>query len=208
MTPEELQAALDAEKAEKEKLSKELEELRKKNNPPAPPEDKKTLEEQEEENRKQREKIDAESKKIENAVEFNLKIGTFVKDNLEIVGEKIKGIIELASQRTYPNGIEKANELRASILNAFFSEQANIDALPMDSFKNKALEFLKLTQIKRTEDSAKYWELFELAVENIKKEKKHAELLKGKDGKDTDVKGAEYEKKFFDMRAHYIKENK
>ena len=208
-TPEE-QKEVDELKAKIEAGGAKIAELEAKlKTPPAAPEpDKKTLEQQEEENRKQKEKIDAENKKIEDAVKFNLSVEKFVKDNLEIIGEEIKSIIELAGQRTYPNSIEKANELRASILNKFFGTQANVDALTTEAFKNKALEFLKLTQIKRTEDAGKYWELFELAVENIKKEKKHAELLKGKDGKDTDAKGSEYEKKFFDMITHYIKENK
>jgi hypothetical protein len=81
-----------------------------------------------------------------------------------------------------------------------------VDALVTENFKSKAVEFLALPQVKRNELSANYWELFELAVENIKKERKHAELLKSKDGNSVSEKGTEYDGKFFGMRKHYIRD--
>lgn len=160
-----------------------------------------------EKNALEKAKIDADNKRIENAVKFNFEVERIVNENAGVIGEEIRNIVELAKQRTYSSGIEKANEIRASILNKFFSVQANVDALLTENFKAKAVEFLALTQVKRNELSANYWELFELAVENIKKERKHAELLKSKDGKNVDAKGMEYDGKFFGMRKHYIRGN-
>jgi hypothetical protein len=215
MTQEE-QKAFDELKAQKEKVEEELKEkaslaakqldakVSGKNDKNPTLDDLLALSEK---NALEKAKIDADSKRIETAVKFNFEIERIVKENVDIVGEEIKSIVELAKQRTYSSGIEKANEIRASVLNKFFSVQENLDALATENFKTKAMEFLALAQVKRNELSAKYWELFELAVENIKKERKHAELLKSRDGNTVSTKGAEYDSKFFGMRRHYIRDN-
>lgn len=211
ITDEEREAELNNLKAEKERLEKELEEAKKTkgNPPPAPQEDKTKLEEDARKKAEEEAKNKAQSKKIENAVAFSYDITKLLSENPDILGEEIKSIIDLAAKRDYPNAIEKANELRSAILNTFFSKQANIDALVTESFKKKATEFLALTTIKRNELSEEYWNLLELAVENIKKEKKHEELLKKGKGEYTGSDAEEkYDKKIFGLRDKLKKESK
>ncbi|MDR1942451.1 MAG: hypothetical protein LBQ47_09010 [Endomicrobium sp.] len=206
-TPEE-QAELDKIKKEAELSAAKVKELEEKlkTNPPAPnppnPQTK-TLEEQEEENRKQKEKIDAENKKIERAVEFNFSVEKFAAENIDILGEETKNIIELAKGRTYANSIEKANELRASIISKFFSAQENIDALQTDKMKGKAAEFLGFAQVKKNETSAEHWDLLELAVANLKKDKKHEELLKGEKGIETNDFQKKYKERLTEKTINY-----
>jgi hypothetical protein len=218
MTSEE-QKQYDEMKAANEKLLKELDEVKKAQSPqpapnpqpnlpgftdpPKPP--KPSLEEQAKLNAAEQAKIAAEQKKVEETIKFNLGIAKFVDDNKDIVGENIKAIIDLAKNVKYASAFEQANELRTNILNAFFKEQSHIDALITDTYKARANEFLSLAVVVKNEQSAKYWDLFELAVENIRRDKKHEELLKKSGGQNTDEEGKEYDKKFFEMRSHYIR---
>ncbi|MDR3050011.1 MAG: hypothetical protein LBV16_09325 [Elusimicrobiota bacterium] len=214
------QKVLDDLKAEKEKLAAELESAKKLipkqpdlpgANPPNPApndSDKISLEEQAKKNAAEKERIEKARKVIEDAVRFDYDIKNKITENLAIVGEEVKTILDLAAGRAYSDSVEKANELRASILNSFFSKQEHIDALVTETFKTKATDFLKLTQLKRNELSGQYWELFDLAVENIKAKKKQEELQKVQSGKNSDKDIEEYNKKFFAARGHYIQEKK
>jgi hypothetical protein len=214
MTPEE-QKAHDELKAQNEKISKEMEELKKlvppqpnlPNMPSDPPKEKETLTlvEQVRKNSEDKKRIEEENKKISDAVKFNIGFERFASDNAAVVGDEIKGIMEASKNRKYGSDIEQANELRANILNSFFSKQANIDALVLDNYKKRAQDFLEMAHVKKDERSGDYWDLFELAVANIAKDNKHQEILKKESGQNTDNKSKEYDKKFFDMRSHYIK---
>ena len=212
MSPDE-QKAFDDTKAELEALKKEKEEAGKnKSTPPAKenddPEAQETLKEQAKKNADQKAKIDAENIKIERAIKFDYEIKNLLKDDIEIIGEEIKNIVEIADKRTYTNSVEKANEVRATVLDAFFKQQKNIDALVTEGFKAKATSFLALAQVKKYELADEYWELFELAIANIKGIAKQEELKKQSKGENTDKVVDEHNQKFFNSRSHYIKERK
>ncbi|MDR3243504.1 MAG: hypothetical protein LBT79_02015 [Elusimicrobiota bacterium] len=133
MTEEEikaLQAEAEKQKAEAEKLRKELEDAKKlipkQPELPIPPQEKlEDLLAKEKKLKEEQARIEQENKKIESAVRFNYDVEKQVTDNKEIMGEEIATILKLAKERKYPNEIEKANELRAVILNTFFAKQAH-----------------------------------------------------------------------------------
>ncbi|MDR2426833.1 MAG: hypothetical protein LBD46_06635 [Endomicrobium sp.] len=206
MTPEE-KTAFDEAKAKAEAAEKELKELKEKQKLlSVPPNPNPTLEDLIAKSKKDSEeqaKIKEINNQLERAVEFNYKIETFAKENKEIVGDEVINIIELSKGRNYDTGIEKANELRSAILNKYFSVQSNIDALRTESFKKKATEFLALTQIKRNELSDEYWELFELSVENIRRDKKQAELVKAENGIETNDFQKKYKEKLAEQANEY-----
>ncbi|MDR0485694.1 MAG: hypothetical protein LBH29_03090 [Elusimicrobiota bacterium] len=210
MTDEEIKALQET----NEKLTKELEALKQHTagqqtlpnilpppaaNPPSP-----SLEEQAKANAEEKAKIEAASKKIEETLKFNMDIKRFVEENAAIVGEEIQSIISLSENVKYATALEKANELRSNILSSFFKRQEHIEALVIDKYKAKAAEFLELAAVVKNQRSAEFWDLFELAVENIKLKEKQEELLKKTNGQATDKKTNEHNKKFFDARSYYI----
>lgn len=188
MTPEELQKEVERLKNENEKLTKDLDDATRPSKIEEPKKETLSLEEQEARNREEKLRIDEHNAKVESAAKFNYEIDNFVSDNLAVIGDEVKSIIDLSKERTYPNSIEKANELRASILNKYFSKKENVEALLTESFKKKAIDFLGLTQVKKHELAGQHWELFELSVQNKMKDKKQEELLKKENGQEvTDV---------------------
>ncbi|MDR3243811.1 MAG: hypothetical protein LBT79_03585, partial [Elusimicrobiota bacterium] len=170
--------------------------------------DKATLEE--EAKKEAQEKADAKAKndELEAAIKFEYEIAKMVSDNKEIIGDEVKKILEIAKGRNYSNPIEKANELRSSILSSFFSIAANVEALTAESFKKQANDFLALTQVARNEQSGKHWNLFELAVENIKKEAKHQEFIKQSKGENTNEFQKNYASNLREKTKQYFFPNK
>ncbi|MDR2708355.1 MAG: hypothetical protein LBC07_00060 [Elusimicrobiota bacterium] len=220
MTPEEIKA-VEALKAEKEKLQQELKQIqdqketkeqaaKQQNQFDFMKDEKKeaaqtpSLEEQAKRNAEEKARIEQYNKKIEDTVKFNVGIKQFIDDNLDIIGENIKDIWDISSKRKYANSFEQADELRANILNQFFKDQKHIDALITDKFKAKANEFLGLADVVKNQRSAEFWELFDLAVENLKLKAKDEQLKKKDNGQNMDKDTEKHNQKFFQARSYFI----
>lgn len=156
----------------------------KKDDPPPKEDDEDEEEDLNDKARKSREakgKQAEETKKLETALKFNLSVSDFVKSNKDLLPSEVEELLKESDKETYDSAIEKSDALKAGMVKAFFSVQANIDDLT-SSRKAKIQDYLKLTPSGRAEKAADVFEIFEDALETMKKVKKAQELGKASGG--------------------------
>lgn len=156
---------------------------------------KKVAKEKEEEEKKKK-----DTKSVEDVLKYNLTVNTYVKENKDVLPEEFEKILQMAEKETYDTAAEKANAIKASFIQAFFSVQANIDLLT-SSQKSQIEDYLKLTK-KGREDGANqiYQNLFEPTIEMVKKLKKAEELNRARTGLHPGSKaGDEYRDRLIEM---------
>lgn len=147
-------------------------------------------------------KAQAEQKKLESALKFNLTVHQWVKDNATLLPKSIEGIMAQAAKETYADGIEQASVLKVSIVSEFFSQQANLDLLT-DAQKESLDEWRKLTKTdKQARVQQIYDNVFEPTFEALKRQKKAEALNKGF-GESTASEDAYKEKMREISKKHY-----
>lgn len=173
---EKLAAALKRE----EDYKKEIEGLK---NPKKPdPKDDDGLNEKARKEREAAEKEAASTKEIERALGFNLGIDQFVKTNESLLPTDIASIVKLAHKENYANATAKAGALKAAIIQSYFGVQANVDALTAGQ-KRTLDEYLKLTKDRKEQNAPDIYEnVFEPALETIRKVKKAEEVGRSRAG--------------------------
>lgn len=186
MTPEEIEA-LKAEneknKTEAAKLKADLEALK------APPkkEEKKTEEEDDLQAKAKKEKEESDknassSKQIESSIKFNLAVNDFVKNHKDILPAEVESILKVAEKENYDTATAKANAVKVGIVQSFFSIQSNLDTLTQAQ-KSQLEDFQKLTKNGKEDRAAHVYEnIFEPAIEMLKKLKKAEEVGKARSG--------------------------
>jgi hypothetical protein len=123
-----------------------------------------------------------DTKKIENALRFNLGVQDFVKNNKDILPSDVEGILKVAEKENYDTALAKANAIKVGVVNSFFSVQANLDLLT-PAQKIQLEDFQKLTKNGKEERAEHIFEnIFEPALETFKKLKKAEELGKARSG--------------------------
>lgn len=189
MTPEEIAAM----KAENDRLKQENEKLKKPADPkPADPkpDDKTTkggddpdpLREKVKKEKEEAEFRQANNKVIENALKFNLSVSDFVKSNVDLLPNEISDILKAAEKEKYDSAIDRANAVKSSMIQSFFSVQSNVDILTQ-SQKLNLEDYLKLTKNGKEQKSEFIYEnLLEPALETLKKLKKAEEVGKARAG--------------------------
>ena len=132
---------------------------------------------------------------IEQAAIFNAGIKDFVKTNEKLLPAESSKLIEIIGTKTYSNSIEKASEIKASLVKSFFALQPNIDILP-PSFKSKIEDYLKLNSVETTKQASAAYESLELAIQIKQKEEQAAAAAKANNGvvNPADDPTAEYDK--------------
>lgn len=182
MTPEEIEAMKTenaANKAEAEKLKADIEALK---NPKVDPKQETDLQEKAKKEREENDKNNANSKKLENALRFNLGASEFVKNNKDILTADMEGILKAAEKENYDTAYAKANAVKVGMIGTFFSVQANVDFLTAAQ-KSQLEDFMKLTKNGKEDKAEHVFEnIFEPAIEMLKKVKKAEELGKAKSG--------------------------
>jgi len=182
MTEEEIaamKAENEASKAEAAKLKADIEAL--KTAKPAPKADD-DLQVKAAKEKEENDKQNASSKRLENALKFNLNAATFVKDNKDILTADMEGILKAAEKENYDTAFAKANAVKVGMIGTFFSVQANMDFLT-PAQKSQLEDFQKLTKNGKEEKAEHVFEnIFEPAIEMLKKVKKAEELGKAKSG--------------------------
>lgn len=177
-------AQREAEEAkEKERLEKERKEKEEK--------DKEGLDEKVKRERENAEKDKARTQELEKVLKFNLGVKTFVESNKDILPSDFPAILEAAEKEKYDTEGQKASAIRAAMVNAFFNVQANVDLLT-ENQKAELENFQKLTKNGREEKSGSvYLNVFEPALEMLKRVKKAEELGRGRAGLVTPDKAEE-----------------
>lgn len=184
MTPEE-QTAFDAMKSENEKNKKELDELK---NKPAPKgkdkegdeedenDDEEDLSDKANKKKKKDDESKASSAKLETALTFNVGLKNWMIEQKDFLPEEITTIVNLAEKEIYDSAIQKANDIKASIIKEFFLVQANLDLLT-EPHKKKLDLFNKMSKAGRQEKAEDVWEnVFEPTFETLKKVTKAGQL--------------------------------
>lgn len=192
MTEEETKAfndakkAADDSKAEIERLKAEIEKGKTK-----PPENTKTQEDpdkdkdlraQADKARAEADKAKATEKTLKRAWGFNAGLEGFMKTNKELVPAKFEDIITQAKKKTYDSETEQAAAVQSALIEEFFAVQANLDLLTVGQ-KSQFEEFSKLSvKAKEAKASELYENIFEPALETLRKVKKAEELGKSRQG--------------------------
>ena len=197
------EAAFNAMSAEQrtallEKFSK----LEPKNDPPPKPKDEGRKEKNEDEknqkddglfDRARREKEaeadkKLESKRLESALRFIMTSKDWFKEHADLLPSDIEDIFKTAERENYDTALEKANALRAAIVQSFFSVQSNVDLLT-PSQKASVDEYLKLTKNGREQKAEfAYENFFEPTLELLKRLKKAEEVGRARSGFKTSSK--------------------
>lgn len=216
-TIEELQAELDAQKAEAKKLKdqnvslkKNNDELKSKTKTPEkkdPPKDDDDLLAKVKKEQEEKEAAAKGDKGLESALSFNLTVADFIKNNKDILPSDFEGVLNLANKESYDSPKQKANAIRSGLIQSFFNVQAHQDLLT-DNQKKALADFMKLTKTGKEENSHTVYEnVFESAFQMLKQVKKAEDKarVKASEGtnsssyKDKLVKGSR--EKYFGKKA-------
>lgn len=156
-----------------------------------------------------RDKKDSSSKDLESALTFNLMSAEFLKENESVLHSEIKEIFAAAQKEKYESAIEKANATKAAVLQSFFSHQFNLELLTAKQQVSLA-DYLKLTKTAKEEKAKDLYEnLFEPALQSLKRVKKQEELGRSKLGFKDGSKDSQYRDKMMALsRQHYLGEKK
>lgn len=157
--------------------------------------------EREEERKKQE-----SAKSIEDILTFNLTVGNYIQDNKEVLPEEFEEILKMAEKENFDSAADKANAIKASFIEAFFSIEKNVELLTK-SQRTQLEDYLKLTKNGReAAASSLYTNLFEPTVEMVKRLKKAEELELARSGLHTGSKsGDAYRDKLIDLAKKRFK---
>jgi hypothetical protein len=177
MSPEEIAAMVE----ENKRLKLEVENGKKKPDPKPEPKDE-DLQAKAKREKDDAEKTAASTKAVEKAITFNLAIDDFVSKNASLLPAEIGSIVKLAHKETYDSAVAKASALKANMIQSFFAVQANMDALT-PSQRGTLDDYLKLTKNgKETKAADIYENIFEPAIDTIRKVKKAEEVGRARMG--------------------------
>lgn len=184
MTPEEIEALKtenEANKAEAAKLKADIEALK---NPPKqePKKEEDDLQAKAKKEKEESDKNTNNSKQIEGAIKFNLGVNDFVKNNKDILPSEVETILKVAEKENYDTATAKANAVKVGIVQSFFAIQSNLDTLTQAQ-KSQLEDFQKLTKNGKEDRASHVFEnIFEPAIEMLKKLKKAEEVGKARSG--------------------------
>jgi hypothetical protein len=187
MTPEEIEALKaenEAAKAEAAKLKADIEALKnpKKEEPKKEEDD---LQAKAKKEKEEAEKSSNNSKQIESSIKFNLGVNDFVKNNKDILPAEVETILKVAEKENYDTAAAKANAVKVGIVGSFFSIQSNLELLTQAQ-KSQLEDFQKLTKNGKEDRASHVYEnIFEPAIEMLKKLKKAEEVGKARSGFST-----------------------
>ena len=130
-----------------------------------------------------KQKQEGEKAKLTSALRFVMGADKFIEEHKTILPKEVADIFAKANKESYDSDVEKANAMRAGVIESFFSVQANMDIL-IPSQKSQIEEYLKLTRKARDEKSAEVFvNVLEPSMHMLKQLKKAEELAKtGRDG--------------------------
>ncbi len=123
-----------------------------------------------------------EAQALESAVVFNVGSKTFLKENADYLPKEIEEIFETAAKERFDSPVQKANEIKAGVVESFFAIQENHDLLTA-SQKNALADYLKLTKNGKQERAQQVYDnLFEPALEMLKRVKKAEQVNRTRNG--------------------------
>jgi len=152
----------------------------------------------------------SEFKALESAITFNTAGKEFLKTHESILPKEAADIFAAAEKETYDTPVQKASNIKSGIITEFFKVQSNLDLLT-PTHKQTLDGFLKLTKNAKEDKAQEIYEnIFEPAIEMLKRIKKAEEVNRSQNGL-ASVTGSEaaYEKRMRDLsEKHYLREIK
>lgn len=156
------------------------------------------------------EKKKSEYKALESAITFNTGGKEFLKSHDSILPKETADIFAAAEKETYDSPVQKAQNIKSGIISEFFKVQSNLDLLT-PAHKQTLDGFLKLTKNGKEEKAQEIYEnIFEPAIEMLKRIKKAEEVNRSQNGLGnfTDQEAA-YTKRMRELsEKHYLGEKK
>jgi hypothetical protein len=166
-----LAAQLAALKAENEALKSAAK-------PPPKPDDA-DLAEKARKDREAKETAASDSKKLENALRFDLTSAEWLKTNASLLPKSIEGVFAQAAKENYGSAIEKVAAMKTAIVSEFFAVQANLVQLT-ESQKISVAEFKALTKNDKQDRVAQIYDsIFEPTFEGLKRLEKAKQVSLG-----------------------------
>ncbi len=127
-------------------------------------------------------KKSGELKGIEKSLSFNMSVQKFVTDNVDALPSEFPDLLKAAEKEKYDSAAEKASAIQAAFVQGFFAVESHLELLTT-SQKTTLADYLKLTKNAKEQKASEIYEnLFEPALETLKKVKKAEELGKARSG--------------------------
>jgi len=149
-------------------------------------------------------KAEAEAKareeEIASTVRFNDNIMDTIKECTGMFADTLPEALQNIDASNGGDELQRANEKRKTVIDAFIKLQDNLDLLP-EKHKNMANEYSKLSTVEKIKQSGKFYDIIEvgkaafkqkLKAEALQKEKEGDQFGSGSDGQ------KEYNKRFLD----------
>lgn len=128
------------------------------------------------------EEIAKQTKEIERALGFNMRIDMFVKENKDLLPAEVSAIVAQANKETYDSAAAKAGAMKSAIIQSYFAVQANLDSIT-PAQKVALDDYLKLTKTGKEQRAADIYEnIFEPALETVRRVKKAEEVSRSRSG--------------------------
>lgn len=183
----------------------EMEKATKKTDPE--PKDTKDLADQAKKDREETERKSKQEKSMEAAITFNHASKDFLKANVGLIPKTLESVFTAAEKEKFDSQVEKANAIKAGIVQEFFAVQDNHDLLTAAQ-KSELDEFLKLTKNgKQDRVENIYAMIFEPTLETKRKIEKAKQV--NLDTKDqTDGEKAYVDRMMKLSQKHYLGETK
>lgn len=129
--------------------------------------------------REAKEKDSSKTKRLENAIAFNMKSADFLKANAGLLPSEAAEVFAQAEKETFADHAEKSDAIKSGLIQSFFAVQENVDLLTPGQ-KTQLDEYLKLTKNEKQARAQNIYDMiFEPAFETLRKLKKAAALSKG-----------------------------
>lgn len=166
-----------------EELKAEIEALKKgQKKDPDPKDDEDDLRKKVAKDKESAEEIAKQTKAIERALGFNMRIHQFVKENKDLLPAEVEALVKQADKETYDTAAHKAAVVKKAIIESYFAIASNLEPLTA-SQKSQLDDFFKLTKTgKESKASDIYENIFEPALETIRKVKKAEEVGRSRAG--------------------------
>lgn len=119
---------------------------------------------------------------MEDALKFNMSLEGYLKTYSNILPSKMTDLVKIADKEKYDSQVERAAVLKSMFIQEFFDVQSNLDLLT-SSQRVQLDDYLKLTKNgKQTRAETVYENIFEPAVETLKKVRKAEEVGRSRAG--------------------------
>lgn len=111
------------------------------------------------------------------ATKFEIGFEAFKKDNKDYLPEELDYILSTVDALKIENKVQKVKEIKSAIMELFFNKEKNLNVLN-ETQKSKAKAFAALTRDAKRESANQYWEVLEIAVDNLHQGAKLQSALK------------------------------